>query len=126
MLRQWSNDAEPITCREDDEDRIYGARMGDKHSDSWRIMVGNLGTLPNERTGHGKIKIDKWKNLVTQNIDLNIISELNKDMGMLPQEDRIESIAKGWWDGLMCRSACSRHLWRSCIETSYGEGRNLE
>ena len=30
------------------------------------------------------------------------------DMGLLPQEDKIESITKGWWDGLMCRSAFLR------------------
>ena len=57
---------------------------------------------------HGKIKIDKWKNLVTKNIDLNIISELNKDMGLLPDEETIESITEGWWNGLMCPLAFLR------------------
>ena len=56
---------------------MYGAQMGEKHLDSWRFLIGNIGTLPNEQTGHGKLKVDKWKNLATQNIDLNVISELN-------------------------------------------------
>ena len=77
--------------------------MGENYSNCWRFLVGNIGTLPNEHTGYGKIKIDKWKNLATKNIDLNIISELNKDMGMLPRDEKLENLTKGWWNGLMCR-----------------------
>ena len=50
-------------------------------------------------------KFDKWKNLATKNIDLNISSELNKDMGTLPHEEKFENITQGWWNGLMCKSA---------------------
>jgi len=34
-------------------------------------MLGNIGTLPKERTGEGQMKLDKWKHLATQECDLN-------------------------------------------------------
>ena len=122
MLNQWSDDAEPITWREDEEkESIYGARMGETYSDCWRFLIGNIGTLQNERTGYVKNKIDNWKNLATTNIDLNIISGLNKDMGMLPHEEKLENITKGWWNG-MCRLAFLKEIDRA-IRTLQQPGR---
>ena len=49
--------------------------------------------MPNETTGYGKIKIDKWKQLATNNCDINILNE------------RLEGLTKGWWEGSMCQSS---------------------
>jgi len=70
--------------------------MENKQADNWRIIIGNIGTLPNEAPGYGKIKIDQWKQLATNNCDINILSELNKDMMMLKDDERLEGLTKGW------------------------------
>ena len=58
-----------------EEKDYYGAKYGIKARNSWRILRGNIGTLPNERTGKGKEKIDKWKVLATREVDVNMLCE---------------------------------------------------
>ena len=75
--------------------------MEKKKNNNWRILIGNIGTLPSEDSGYGKIKIDKWKQLATKNCDINILSEINKDMQMIPERERLENITRGWWEGTL-------------------------
>jgi len=71
-------------------------------------MLGNIGTLPNERTGEGQMKLDKWKHLATQECDLNILMEHNKYMDLLPEQETLEYLTGGWWNGTMCHLAFLR------------------
>ena len=93
---------------------MYRARMVENRPDSWCFLVVNIGTLPNERSFHGKINLEKWKNWVTQDISsINIISELNKEVGMLPRSETLKSLTQGWWNGMMCRLAFLRETVRT-------------
>jgi hypothetical protein len=79
--------------------------MGDKDYDSvWRFVVGNIGTVPSPNTASGLWKIDEWRHLA-KNCDVNILTEINKDMAKVQERDKIESITKGWWNGGMVRTA---------------------
>lgn len=75
----------------------------EKDSDVWRFVVGNIGTIPSPTTTQGLWKIDAWRNIVL-NCDVNVITEINKDMGKVRDTDKIEEITKGWWKGAMVRS----------------------
>jgi hypothetical protein len=69
----------------------------------WRFVVGNIGTLPTPATALGSLKIDAWRDLVLK-CDVNVITEINKDMTRVRDEEKIESITKGWWKGSMVRT----------------------
>lgn len=69
----------------------------------WRFVIGNIGTLPSPDTALGLWKIDTWRDLV-MNCDVNILTEINKDMRHVQEEEKIESISRGWWRGTMIRT----------------------
>jgi hypothetical protein len=69
----------------------------------WRFVVGNIGTLPSPNNEMGSWKIDEWRNLV-MDCDVNILTEINKDIAKVQENERIESITKGWWKGGMVRT----------------------
>jgi len=81
-----------------------GGKMRTKRPDTWQFVVGNIGTLPNERNGMGLWKVDIWRRLV-MDCDINLLSEINKDMGVVPEHETLEHLTRTWWKGTMCRSA---------------------
>lgn len=83
---------------------VKNPRDNKDYDEVWRFVVGNIGTLPNPNTATGVWKIDEWKNLVIK-CDLNILTEINKDMSRVNEREKIESITTGWWKGCMARTA---------------------
>jgi len=75
----------------------------EKDPDEWRFVVGNIGTIPSPTTTQGLWKIDVWRSIVLS-CDVNVITEINKDMGKVKDIDKIEEIIKGWWKGATVRS----------------------
>lgn len=82
---------------------IRSPREDKSYADVRRFVVGNINTLPSASTASGLWKIDTWRDLVLD-CDVNIITEINKDMTRVKEGDKLEDITKGWWKGNMCRT----------------------
>ena len=81
--------------------KVYGSIMKHKQSKDMRIIMGNINTLPCENNRH---KLDLWKDIVSNNCDINIVVETNKDMRKVYENDKTFSLIKGWWKKkIMCR-----------------------
>ena len=63
----------------------------------WRLLIGNIGTFPNEKTGYGKLKMDVLKHLCTSSeADMILLSEHNINLRNTVQEQRPQSIMSEW------------------------------
>ena len=63
----------------------------------WRIVIGNIGTFPNEGTGQGKMKMDTLKHLYTSSdADMILLNEHNMNIRNITQEQRPDSIMNEW------------------------------
>ena len=63
--------------------------------DDWRILVGNIGTFPNESDGKGKLKLDLLKQLYTSSdSDLIMLSEHNLNTANITE--RPQEIMGSW------------------------------
>lgn len=106
MMNRYSQDMPMIKRLKSGQEKqqwVRSPRDEDKDLSVWRFVVGNIGTLPSPGTALGSWKIDAWRDLV-MTCDVNILTEINKDMMKVKEEEKIESIAKGWWQGMMVRT----------------------
>ena len=63
----------------------------------WRLLIGNIGTFPNEKTGYGKLKMDVLKHLYTSSeTDMILLSKHNINLRNTVQEQRPQSIMSEW------------------------------
>mmetsp|Transcript_8494 Transcript_8494/g.16012 ORF Transcript_8494/g.16012 Transcript_8494/m.16012 type:complete len:1891 (+) Transcript_8494:4302-9974(+) len=83
-------------------DKCYGGNRGKKTEGTIRFYLGNIGTLPSQRSMLGQLKLDRWRDLVLDG-DVHLISEINKDLGCASEQDQLDELVKGWWRGPMCR-----------------------
>lgn len=81
----------------------YGGLRGDKREGVVRFYSGNIGTLPSKQSMMGQVKIDRWRDLVSDG-DIHVLTEINKDLGCAPEHDQLDNLVKGWWRGTMCRA----------------------
>lgn len=88
---------------ESDSVWVNSPRDDKTYKDVWRFVVGNINTLPSPSSPLGVWKIDTWKDLVMK-CDVNILTEINKDMSKVKGTDKLEEITKGWWKGAMIRT----------------------
>ena len=58
-----------------------------------RMIMGNINTTPSE---NNRYKLDLWKDIVSNNCDINIIIETNKDMRKVKDCDKTYNLVKGW------------------------------
>ena len=86
------------TCRDSRPKKRGDAGVYERgHEQDWRIVIGNIGTFPNEGTGHGKMKLDTLKHLYTSSdADLILLNEHNLNLRGIPQERRPEALMKEW------------------------------
>ena len=67
------------------------------NENDWRILIGNIGTFPNEGTGQGKLKMDVLKHLCTSSdADMILLNEHNMNLHNTVQEKRPNSIMSKW------------------------------
>jgi len=95
IRKKRKQELEEIWIQNPAEEKLY--------ENVWRFVVGNIGTLPSIDSPTGLWKIDTWRELVMKS-DINILTEINKDMGKVRETNKIEDITKGWWKGTMVRT----------------------
>ena len=67
------------------------------NENDWRILIGNIGTFPNEGTGQGKLKMDVLKHLYTSSdADMILLNEHNLNLHNTTQEKRPNNIMAEW------------------------------
>jgi hypothetical protein len=77
-----------------------------KQTDSWRIIIGNINSFPGSEGGANKYKIDRLKELVIGNEgDIILVSEHNKNLLTIKQNDQPMEVMKKWWPSTIARSS---------------------
>jgi Endonuclease/Exonuclease/phosphatase family. len=73
---------------------------------TWRITIGNINSFPDESNGNNKIKLDTLRKLVTTNdSDILIICEHNKNLKTIGYHHQPSEIIKKWWPQTITRSS---------------------
>ena len=44
-----------------------------------------------------------YKRLATNDVDVNLLNEINKDQRRIGNDERTSNLVKHWWDTTMCR-----------------------
>ena len=93
--KRW--EAEEIVDRGDEgvdhSDEVGVQERGDE--DDWRIMIGNIGTFPNENDGKGKLKLDLLKQLYTSS-DSDMIMLCEHNLNTANITERPQEIMGQW------------------------------
>ena len=79
---------------------IYGETMRHKKKDDWRVLLCNINTMPAQ---YNNSKLDMYKRLATNEVDINLLNEINKDQRRISNEERTSNLVQNWWDTTMCR-----------------------
>jgi hypothetical protein len=75
-----------------------------KHLDHWRIVIGNINSFPDGKSGSGQHKQDMLHNLVVNNdSDIVMISEHNKNINNIRYTARPGELMKKWWPRTITR-----------------------
>ena len=79
---------------------IFGEQMRNKNKGDWRILLCNINTMP---AHYNNAKLDIYRRLATNEVDINLLNEVNKDQRRTKHEDRTSNMVKTWWDKTMCK-----------------------
>jgi exonuclease III len=88
-----------------DESGNYTSGSIPKHS-TWRIVIGNINSFPNNNDGNNKYKLDNLQKLVQQQqCDILLISEHNRNLNNTPRRNHPAEILKRWWQQTIVRGS---------------------
>ena len=74
--------------------------MRNKNKGDWRILLCNINTMP---AHYNNAKLDIYRRLATNEVDINLLNEVNKDQRRTKHEDRTSNMVKKWWDKTLCK-----------------------
>lgn len=68
---------------------IYGETMKSKRPQDIRVLSCNINTMPHHNNNYKK---DIYRRIATNEVDINLLNEVNKDQRALNQQDRTGEI----------------------------------
>ena len=74
--------------------------MRSKNKGDWRILLCNINMMP---AHYNNAKLDIYRHLATNEFDINLLNEVNKDQRRTKHEDRTSNIFNKWWDKTVCK-----------------------
>ena len=79
---------------------IHGEQMKNKSPHDTHILLCNINTMPHN---NNNVKKDICRDIATNDFDIKLLNEINKDQRALNQQDRTGEIVKNWWQRTICR-----------------------
>lgn len=75
------------------------------NNEYWRITIGNINSFPTGSNGQNVHKLDIFRQLVVDNSsDIILLSEHNKNLNNLRQDEQPQHLMKQWWPKTITRA----------------------